>query len=121
QVNVQGNELRDSPLNRDSDGLKNANIWIDVRDLILVSAGTGGYASDRYYTPGGLLEVSGYLNTTAHTIGEWSAIGGTITLSAPEVIAQQGSVFDISGGSLAYQGGYIRTSNLRGADGRIYN
>ncbi|MCK9919220.1 filamentous hemagglutinin family protein [Microbacteriaceae bacterium K1510] len=92
-----------------------------MRDLILVPAGTGGYASDRYYTPGGLLEVSGYLNTTAHTIGEWSAIGGTITLSAPEVIAQAGSVFDISGGSLAYQAGYIRTSNLRGADGRIYN
>ncbi|AXK79310.1 filamentous hemagglutinin N-terminal domain-containing protein [Pseudolabrys taiwanensis] len=121
QVNVQGNELRDSPVNRDSGNLLNANVWIDLRDLILVPAGTGGYASDRYYTPGGLLEVSGYVNNTAHTIGEWSALGGTITLAAPEVIAQQGSVFDISGGSVAYQGGYIRTSNFRGADGRSYN
>ena len=72
QVNVQGNELRDSPDNRDSGVLANANVWIDVRDLILVPAGTGGYATDRYYTPGGLLEVSGYLSNTGHTIGEWT-------------------------------------------------
>ncbi|WP_454625216.1 filamentous haemagglutinin family protein [Bradyrhizobium cenepequi] len=121
QVNVQGNELRDAPVNRDSGKLMNANVWIDVRDLVLVPAGTGGYASDRYYTPGGLLEVSGYLNNTAHTIGEWTALGGTITLSAAEVMAQSGSIFNISGGAVTYQGGYIRTTNFRGADGGIYN
>jgi len=120
-VNVQGNELRDSPLNRDSGALASADVWIDLRDLIFVPAGTGGYASDRYYTPGGLLEVGGYLANTSHTIGEWSAVGGSITLAAPEVIAQQGSVFDISGGSVSYEGGYIRTTNFRGADGRVYN
>ncbi|MCK9915644.1 filamentous hemagglutinin family protein [Microbacteriaceae bacterium K1510] len=120
-VNVQGNELRDSPYNRDSGNLKSANVWIDVRDLVLVPAGTGGYTSDRYYTPGGLLEVAGYLNNTGHTIGEWTAVGGTITLAAPEVIAQQGSVFNISGGSVTYQSGYILTTNFVGADGRIYN
>ncbi|WP_165421159.1 filamentous haemagglutinin family protein [Bradyrhizobium sp. Leo170] len=121
KVNVQGNELRDAPVNRDSGNLMNANVWIDVRDLVLVPAGTGGYASDRYYTPGGLLEVSGYLNNTAHTIGEWTALGGTITLSASEVVAQSGSIFNISGGAVTYQGGYIRTTNFRGADGGIYN
>ncbi|MCZ3030530.1 hypothetical protein NYY88_19680, partial [Acinetobacter baumannii] len=85
--NVQGNELRDSPQNRDSGTLLNSNMWIDARDLTLVPAGTGGYATDRYYTAGGLLEVSGYLNNTGHKIGEWTAVGGTITLSAPEVVA----------------------------------
>jgi filamentous hemagglutinin family protein len=120
-VNIQGNELRDSPLNRDQSYLKNANVWIDLRDLILVPKGTGGYSSDRYYTPGGLLEVDGYLANTAHKIGEWSAVGGTITLSAPEVVAQQGSIFDISGGSIKYAGGNIVTTNLLGADGRPYN
>ncbi len=79
-----------SPQNRDSGVLINSNIWIDARDLTLVPAGTGGYASDRYYTAGGLLEVSGYLNNTGHKIGEWTAVGGSITLSAPEVVAQQG-------------------------------
>ncbi|WP_076866829.1 filamentous haemagglutinin family protein [Bradyrhizobium mercantei] len=120
-INVQGNELRDSPVNRDQDALKNADVWIDARDLVLVPAGTGGYATDRYYTPGGLLEVSGYLANTAHRIGEWAAIGGTVTLSAQEVVAQKGAVFDVSGGSVSYQGGYIQTTNLLGADGRLYS
>jgi filamentous hemagglutinin family protein len=121
KVNIQGNELRDSPQNRDSGALLNQNVWIDARNLILVPAGTGGYATDRYYTAGGLLEVSGYLNNTAHTIGEWSAVGGSITLSAPEVIAQRGSTFNISGGSVQYQGGYLQQTYLLGSDGRIYN
>ncbi|WP_051334612.1 filamentous haemagglutinin family protein [Bradyrhizobium sp. Ai1a-2] len=120
-VNIQGNELRDSPVNRDKDYLKNQDVWVDIRDLIFVPAGTGGYDTDRYYTPGGLLEVGGHLANTAHTIGEWVALGGTITLSAPEVIAKQGSVFNISGGSIRYEAGYIRTSNFLGPDGRLYN
>lgn len=121
KVNIQGNELRDSPFNRDGTYLKNANVWIDARDLVFVPKETGGYASDRYYTPGGLLEVSGYLNNTAHKIGEWTALGGTITLAAPEVVAQRGSVFNISGGSVRYDGGDIITTNFLGADGRVYN
>ncbi len=120
-INVQGNELRDSPVNRDQDNLKNADVWIDARDLVLVPAGTGGYATDRYYTPGGLLEVSGYLANSVHRIGEWAAVGGSVTLSAPEVVAQKGAVFDVSGGSVSYQGGYIRTTNFLGADGRLYS
>ncbi|MDI4236712.1 filamentous hemagglutinin N-terminal domain-containing protein [Bradyrhizobium sp. Arg237L] len=120
-VNIQGYELRDSPQNRDNNYLKNANVWVDIRDLVYVPAGTGGYDSDRYYTPGGLLEVGGYLANARHGIGEWSALGGTITLSANEVIAQAGSVFDISGGSVRYEGGYIRTTNFLGSDGRLYN
>ncbi|MGY3617994.1 two-partner secretion domain-containing protein [Bradyrhizobium sp. USDA 10063] len=121
EVNIQGNELRDSPVNRESSSLKNADVWIDLRDLVLVPGGTGGYESDRYYTPGGLLEVSGYLGNVAHKIGEWTAVGGTITLSAKEVVAQQHSIFDISGGSVTYEGGYITNSNFLGADGRTYN
>ncbi len=84
-------------------------------------SGTGGYDGDRYYTPGGLLEVGGYLANTAHKIGEWASVGGTITLSAPEVVAQKGSVFDISGGSVRYNAGYITTTNFLGSDGRLYN
>jgi hypothetical protein len=121
RVNIQGNELRDSPQNRDSGALFSQNVWIDVRSLTLVPAGTGGYATDRYYTAGGLLEVSGYLNTTGHTIGEWTAVGGSITLAAPEVVTQRGSTFNISGGSVSYAGGNILSTNLLGADGRVYS
>jgi len=120
-VNVQGNELRDSPENRDSGALINKSVWIDIRDLVLVPAGTGGYAGNRYYTKGGLLEVGGYLSNTAHSIGEWTALGGTITLAAPEVVAQQGAKLDISGGSVSYEGGRIYSSKLIGSDGRIYS
>ncbi|MEW6642770.1 MAG: filamentous hemagglutinin family protein [Pseudomonadota bacterium] len=120
-VNIQGNELRDSPQNRDSGLLFNQNVWIDARNLTLVPAGTGGYATDRYYTSGGLLEVSGYLNNTPHTIGEWSAVGGTITLAAPEVVAQRGAIFNISGGSVTYQSGFLRQTYVLGSDGGIYN
>ncbi|MEW6640496.1 MAG: filamentous hemagglutinin family protein [Pseudomonadota bacterium] len=121
QVSIQGNELRDSPQNRDSGTLFNQNVWIDARSLTLVPAGTGGYPSDRYYTSGGLLEVSGYVNNTTHTIGEWSAVGGSITLAAPEVVTQQGSTFNISGGSVTYQGGFMPQTFVLGSDGRIYN
>ncbi len=122
-VNVQGTELRDSPLNRDAKEkfLYNQNVWIDANSLTLLPAGTGGYATDRYYTKGGLLEFSGYLGTTTHTIGEWTSVGGSITLQAPKVTAQAGSVLNISGGVVAYDGGYIKTANLLGADGHLYS
>jgi len=121
QVNLQGNELRDSPLNRDSELLRSNTVWIDLRTLTLVGAGTGGYTADRYYTSGGLIEVGGYLANTAHGIGEWVSVGGAITLSAPEVVARKGATFDISGGSLDYAAGWIRSTNLIGADGRRYS
>ncbi|WP_178130531.1 filamentous haemagglutinin family protein [Reyranella sp. CPCC 100927] len=121
KVSIQGNELRDAPINRDSGHLKSSDVWIDTRDLVLVPAGTGGYASERYYTRGGLLEVRGYLNNSGHRIGEWAALGGTIALSAREVVAQQGAIFDVSGGAVSYDGGYIRTTNLLGSDGRVYS
>ncbi|OYU87667.1 MAG: filamentous hemagglutinin [Bradyrhizobiaceae bacterium PARB1] len=121
KVKVQGEELRDSPLNRDSGMLISNEVWIDVRSLVLLPKGTGGYTADRYYTAGGLLEVGGYLGTRTHTIGEWASVGGTITLFAPEVVAQRGAVFDLSGGSLDYAAGWIRSTNLIGRDGRRYS
>ncbi|ABD05193.1 haemagglutinin-like protein [Rhodopseudomonas palustris HaA2] len=120
KINVQPNEMRDAPVNRESGVLTNQDVWIDARDLVLVPAGTGGYASDRYYTKGGLLEVSGYLANTGHSVGEWTAVGGIITLSAAELVAQAGSVFNLSGGTISYQAGQVLTSNVMGADGRLY-
>lgn len=120
-VNVQGNEQRDSPLNRDSKLLINANIWIDRRTLVRVAAGTNGYATERMYTGGGLLEVSGYLSTGGHSIGEWAAQGGTVGFSGGELVTQAGSGINVSGGSLNVQSGTIRQTWLKGADGRLYN
>ncbi|WP_141454098.1 filamentous haemagglutinin family protein [Pseudoxanthomonas sp. z9] len=120
QVNVQGNELRDSPHNRDGGKLLNSTIWVDRRDLVLVPAGTGGYASDRWYAAGGLLEVSGWLNNQGHGIGEWAAQGGTITLGGKEVITRAGSQINLSGGALDVQTGYVQQTWLRDGEGRLH-
>jgi filamentous hemagglutinin family protein len=119
-VNVQGNELRDAPLNRDSTLLNSSNVWLDKRSLVLVPAGTNGYASDRWYTAGGLLEVSGYLGNQSHGIGEWAAQGGTVLLGGAEVVTQQGSQINLSGGSVNVQTGSLNVSWLKGSDGQLY-
>jgi len=121
KVNIQPFELRDSPLNREGEGLKNNDVWIDIRDLILLPSGTGGHEGDRYYTPGGLIEVGGHLGNTAHGIGEWAAQGGTIAISSKEIVAHKGAVFDISGGSLDYAAGYIQSTRMLGSDGKLYD
>ena len=121
EVNVQGNEQRDAPGNRDSKNLNNANLWIDRRYLVRVPAGTNGYATERWYTGGGLLEVSGYLNTGGHGIGEWAASGGTVAFGGGELVTRAGSTINVSGGSLDVQTGMIKQSWLTGKDGRLYN
>ncbi len=119
-INIQSYEQRDAPVNRDAASLDNSNVTIDTNDLVMIPASSLD-PNVRYYTPGGLLEVSGYLNTTGHTIGEWTAVGGTITIEAAQVVAQTSSMFNISGGSVAYQGGIVTNSYLLGADGELYN
>ncbi|MBD9463802.1 filamentous hemagglutinin family protein [Pseudomonas sp. Pdm06] len=120
KVNVQGNEQRDAPVNRDGGKLTNNDVWVDVRDLIYVPAGTNGYATDRWYTAGGLLEVGGYLGTRGHSVGEWAAQGGTLTFTGNDVVTQQAAQLNLSGGTLDVQSGYLRQSWLKGADGRLY-
>ena len=119
-INAQGNEQRDAPLNRDSKNLNSLNLWVDRRRLVLVPAGTQGYATDRWYTQGGLLEVSGYLATSGHTVGEWMAQGGTVTVTGGDVVTRSGSRINLSGGTLDVATGTIRQSWLKGSDGRLY-
>ncbi|VVE53091.1 Heme/hemopexin-binding protein [Pandoraea capi] len=120
EISVQGNEQRDAPTNRDSALLNNQTLFIDRRYLVRVPAGTQGYSTDRWYTPGGLLEVSGYLNTAQHGVGEWAAQGGTVQLGGAEVVTRAGSLINLAGGTLDVQTGMIRQSWLRGADGQLY-
>ncbi len=120
KINVQGNEQRDAPVNRDGGQLINNDVWVDLRDLVFVPAGTNGYATDRWYTAGGLLEVGGYLGTQGHSIGEWMAQGGTVTFTGKDVVTQQGAQINLSGGTVDVQAGYIRQTWLKGPDGQLY-
>jgi filamentous hemagglutinin family protein len=124
-VNIQGFELRDSPDNRDTELLFNNTVYVDLSQLVEVPANSSYNApyntENRYYTAGGLLEVSGELNNVGHSIEEWDTIGGAITITSDQVIAQKGSTFDIAGGSIQYQAGYLRESYVIASDGEIYN
>ena len=120
KINVQGNEQRDAPVNRDGGQLINHDVWVDLRELVFVPAGTNGYATDRWYTAGGLLEVGGYLGTQGHSIGEWMAQGGSVTFTGRELVTQQGARFNLSGGTVDVQAGYIRQTWLKGTDRRLY-
>ncbi|MDP9881268.1 filamentous hemagglutinin family protein [Variovorax boronicumulans] len=120
EINIQGNEQRDAPVNRDTTMLNNSNVWIDRRKLTRVAAGTGGYDGERWYTAGGLLEVGGYLGLQGHSVGEWAAQGGHVVFTGAEVVTQAGSNINLSGGTLDVQTGVIRQSWLKGRDGRLY-
>jgi len=120
KVNVQSNEQRDAPGNRDGKFLNSNDVWIDRRSLVFVPKGTNGYDSDRWYTAGGLLEVGGYLGTQGHTVGEWMAQGGTVSFGGKDVVTQADSIINLSGGTLNVQTGFIRQTWLNGADGRLY-
>ncbi|QNK66562.1 filamentous haemagglutinin family protein [Variovorax sp. PAMC26660] len=121
KVNVQGNELRDSPSNRESGKLFNNDVWIDRRNLVRVAPGVGGYEGERWYAAGGLLEVGGYLGNQGHGIGEWATQGGTVLLGGKEVVTQAGSSVNLSGGTLNVQTGFINQTWLKGSDGRLYS
>ena len=120
EINVQGNEQRDAPVNRDGKALINSNIWVDRRKLVFVPKGTNGYDSDRWYTAGGLLEVAGYLGTQGHSVSEWMAQGGTVSFGGKDVVTQAGSGINLSGGTLDVQTGALRQTWLKGADGKLH-
>jgi filamentous hemagglutinin family protein len=122
-VNVQNYELRDNPQNRLTGSLSDSTVYVNAQNVSLVPAS----ASDpnvRDYSAGGLFEVSGYLANTGHTIGEYTAVGGSITLATGAkgaVVGQAGSTFNIDGGSLQYGSGYLQQSYLLATNGQIYN
>ncbi len=120
KINLQGNEQRDAPVNRDSKLLNNSDVWLDRRELVRVAAGKGGNDADRWYTAGGLLEVGGYLGTLGVPVSHWLAQGGVVRFEGAEVVTQAGSAINLSGGTLDVQSGEIRQSWLRGDDGRLY-
>jgi filamentous hemagglutinin family protein len=94
EAELRGNELKDSPLQRDGI-LAGQKVLIDIRE------GTS------------LADVSGYVAGLQRGIAEKSAVGGTVTLkSEGDVILRQGSTVDVSGGSLNYAGGDTGTTRL---------
>lgn len=105
-------ELANSPLAKNLIG---TTVTIDAR--------LSGVRADGIKWVGSpLLDANGYTGLIPKTIEELLTRGGSFSASAPQNFIQQaGSVIDISGGFVSYEGGTIKTTQLLGADGRIYD
>lgn len=102
QVQLRGSELADSPLQRRAP-VKSQTVSIDIRRG----------------TP--LATIQGWLDLVEHGIGERTATGGKITLSADtDIVVNQGAKLNVSGGLVTYKPGYIATSRLS-SDGIVYD
>ena len=84
-VNVQPFQTRDAPGNRDT--LKGVNLYVDAETLVEIA---GGAYSGNIYTPGGAIEVSGYLGLIPHSIAEFTAIGGQVDAAGQPGAARPG-------------------------------
>ncbi|KZD24061.1 filamentous haemagglutinin family protein [Tardiphaga robiniae] len=125
------NELRDSVLYIDS-WLRGATIYVDKRvegtfvdgpmaGVNWIQNKDGSYKIGSWKgTPIG--DVSGWIGTGSTNLAELSTVGGRINLkSSGDIVVRAGAMLDIAGGSVRYADGYITTTKLLGADGRIYD
>ena len=97
-IYLTASDLQDSPLLRDS-WLHGQTISVDIRK------GTPLLSSSSWQS---------HLDSDVKLgIGQRSAAGGSVELkSNGDVILQQGSTIDVSGGAVNYQSGYAPTSQL---------
>ncbi len=104
QVTLETNDLQNDPLLR-TGFLHGAKVTVDLNK------------------PPALFDVTPYAANIGATISQISTKAGSIQLNATgDVIARAGSTLNLSGGSIAYQSGYAAsTTNLLGADGKVYN
>ncbi|MGO1080855.1 two-partner secretion domain-containing protein, partial [Inquilinus sp. CA228] len=71
--------------------------------------------------------IDGYLQSVGRTAVERSAVGGTVSIGSTdatrtgEVVIRDGATIDVSGGQVSYRGGWLDTTQLVGADGRVYD
>lgn len=104
-VELRGEELKDSPLQRDS-VLRGEKITVDLRQSGVREDGTTWVG-----TP--LADLKGAIEAREHTVAERSAVGGTINLiSQGDIIVAPGATVDVTGGRIDYTAGYIATTKL---------
>ncbi|TAI64597.1 hypothetical protein CWO89_17955, partial [Bradyrhizobium sp. Leo170] len=120
------NELRDSPLYRDS-WLRGLTVSVDKRVSGLFGDGPMADVNWIAGSPGKwvgtpLGDFSGRIGVGKTTLGELSTKAGSIFVkSSGSIVTREGSLLDVSGGSVRYADGWITTTKIRGADGRVYD
>ena len=105
QAELRANELRDNPVLQNSP-LRGKTVYFDVREGAGLVSGSGA------------ADLGGYVGLLERDVTELMTSGGLIALKANVVIARQGSTIDLSGGSLQYLPGYLKSTLLVDASGQ---
>lgn len=101
-VELRGNELRDSPLQRDG-VLYGKKIEVDLRKGTPVA------------------DISGALAGIKRDVAERSSVGGALNLRSEDALTiGSNAVLDVSGGQVRYDGGWVATTRLL-AGGKVYD
>ncbi|MFM0290104.1 filamentous haemagglutinin family protein [Paraburkholderia megapolitana] len=106
------NELADSPL------LRNGFLF-GLKNVVVDSTLTGTRSDGVQWVGSPILNLSGYVNLIPRTVDQLLTNGGTITLSGNEVLTASGSVMNLNGGYVHYEGGMVNTTRLVDANGAV--
>jgi filamentous hemagglutinin family protein len=103
-IQLRGAELADSPLQREGP-LRNETVNVDIRD-------EGVFQQEMWLgTP--LADISGFANLIQRGVGQLTTAGGTVDISAGDsFVMQAGSEINVSGGTVHFQGGVVKTTQL---------
>lgn len=105
EVELRGDELKDSPVNRDG-ALRGEKAYVDIsRALADANADKSTLIAKD--------SLESYQARTERTVAERSTAGGTVKVrSQGEAILESGAVIDLSGGSLKYTPATVKTTLL---------
>ncbi len=107
EVQLRGDELKDSPINQVG-VLRGQTVVVDIAQA---QANTNSLIAQD--------SLAAYAAKTTRTVAERSTAGGTVNLrSEGEAILENGATVNLSGGSLAYQGAVVQSSQV-GANGKF--
>ena len=111
EVELRGDELKDSPVNQ-TGPLRGEKVYVDIEQA-LANADAG---KKTLIAEDSLLAYRGRLERGAE---ERSTLGGQVSLqSQGQVVLEQGSTVDLSGGSVAFSEAVVKTTVL-GANGKL--
>ena len=112
-VEIRANELRDSPLLRGG-FLVAKTVYVDRRL-------SGTRADGTTWRGSPLIDANDYIANVPTSMAERAVKGGSITIHSNEVVIKPDAQLDISGGSIRYLDGYVRTTSLLAANGAVYD
>lgn len=97
EIELRGDELKDSPLQRNDADIRGETAFVDIRDTDDIE----------------FADISAYLAKIERTVDERLSAGGKVNVySEGNVDFQQGAQVDVSGGAVHYKSGYVLESQL---------